>query len=374
MWPETAASAFIVLLLSTFLVQRLPMYLFFIVFGILFFGTMSNYYYLLPLLYLDRLEPNNWRENVRLVFLKIIPAWAIGFIVGYAVTQLIIYASTGHLMTIAEWRDPHYIHTADDLIHNIQRSLVFLERDIKSIFSNNWMILAYLFATLIAFRARKMDLIFTPIGIFFLMIIVHYVVVLPTGIGISPRTIIATWAGIFAIAFFVPSIRQWQMTLLAPIIVFFTFVLYQNNHANLRWYASITNAHFDNLLEASPRSPSSYKGVVLLATDSDIGKRNALISKQNNVHHDANIEYLDAIMKWAPSAREAGFKSIIRCDGSNGENDLFDQVTNANLICQEIANIHAKDKVMTDKGNSFFNTLGEHDGRLIISFDQNWTK
>ncbi|MCI0500304.1 MAG: hypothetical protein L0Y61_00975, partial [Epsilonproteobacteria bacterium] len=114
MWPATAACAFIVLLLSTFLVQRLPIYLFFIVFGILFFGTMSNFYYLLPLLYLDRLEPNDWGKNVRLFFLKIIPAWAVGFIVGYAVAQLIIYANTGHLMEIAQWRGPHYIHTVGD--------------------------------------------------------------------------------------------------------------------------------------------------------------------------------------------------------------------------------------------------------------------
>lgn len=374
MWPAVTAPAFIVLLLSIFFVRRLPIYIYYMLFGILFFGTMSNFYYLLPLLSLSLLTPNNLKENLRLTSLKIIPAWAFGFIVGYAITQFIIYINTGHLMEIATWRNPHYIHTIHDFIQNILRSLNFLERDIKSIFSNSWMISGYLVALFIASNARKIGLFFIPLSIFFLIIIIHYIVVLPVGITISPRTIFATWVGILAIGFFIPSIKEWQVFSLTPIIIIFSFILYQNNHTNLQWYGSITNTHFENLHKESPKSSVLYKGVVLLATDSDIKKRNTLILKQNNVHKDSNMADLDAFIRWAPSAREAGFKSIIRCDGPNGQNDFFDQTTNANLICQEVAKVYAKDKVVPERENAFFNVLGEHDDRLIISFNQSWGK
>ena len=81
MWPAVSVSAFLVLLLSIFFVQRLSIHLFYILFGILFFATMNNFYYLLPLLHLSLLTPKNSKENFRLFFFEIMPAWAIGFIV-----------------------------------------------------------------------------------------------------------------------------------------------------------------------------------------------------------------------------------------------------------------------------------------------------
>jgi len=213
-WPSTVAPIFLVLFLSIFLQKRLNIFLYYILFGILFFGTMSNYYYLLPLLYLSYFNDNDWKQNLKFVSFKLIPAWAIGFIIGYIITQLIIYLNFNHFMTLASWRGPHYIHSLHDLVENILRSINYLERDIKSIFINKWLVVLFIFSLIVATTDRKKDLLFIPLGIFSLVVLIHYITVLPVGIYISPRTIVATWVGILAMSFFVPSIKNWQIYLL----------------------------------------------------------------------------------------------------------------------------------------------------------------
>lgn len=52
-WALTSFSSFFVLALATLLAKRLPLFVYFIIFGILFNGCLSQFYFFLPLLYLD---------------------------------------------------------------------------------------------------------------------------------------------------------------------------------------------------------------------------------------------------------------------------------------------------------------------------------
>ena len=372
-WPATATPVFLVLLLSIFLQKRINIFFYFILFGILFFGTMSNYYYLLPLLYLSYLKNYDWKKNLKFVSFKLLPAWAIGFVVGYIVTQLIVYINFGHFITLARWRDPHYVYSILDLVENISRSINYLERDIKSIFFNRWLVFLFIFSFIVATIDRRKNLVFIPIALFSLIIVIHYIIVLPVGILIDPRTIVATWVGVLAISFFIPSIKNWQIYLLVPIIVFFTFKYYLNNHQNLQWYANVTNIHFNKLLSETPKSPAQYKGIILYASDADIKKRYKLISKINNtLMVGANMATQDTFYDWAPSAWEAGFKSVSNCDGEKGESALFHSVKDLDLICKEVSKIIIDHKKRLEKDITFYHIIGEYDGRLIISFNESW--
>ncbi|NOR79859.1 MAG: hypothetical protein GQ529_03355 [Methyloprofundus sp.] len=368
-WPATSTPAFLVLLLSVILQKRLNIFFYFVLFGILFFGTMSNYYYLLPLLYLSYLKNHNCKQNIKFVSFKLIPAWAIGFIAGYIVTQLIIYINFDHFMKIALWRGPHYIHSIHDLIENISRSINYLERDIKSIFLNSWLVLLFIFSLIVGIIDRRKYLVFIPIGLFYLIVVIHYFIVIPVGIYISPRTIVATWVGVLTIFFFVPSIKNWQIYLLTPIIVFISYRLYLDNHHNLQWYGNVTNTHFNKLLSESPKSPDKYKGVILYASYSDIKKRDALISKINNTPKGSNIEGQDGFMRWASNAWESGFKSVSNCSGEKGRNALWYSVKDLNIRCKEISTDR---KTVSKKDITFYHIIGEYDGILIISFNERW--
>lgn len=364
-WPATSAPSFLVLLFSTFSYKKLNIFIFFILFSILFFGTMSNYYYLLPLLFLSHFKNHTWQENLKYLFFKLIPAWAIGFIIGYATTQLIIYEMFGHLMKIAVWRIPNYIYSFSDFLENINRSVHALKAGIRSIFFNDWFIILFIFSIIVGTVKRKKYLVFIPLFLFISIILIHYIIVLPVGIFIASRTIVATWVGVFAIAFFIPNIKSWQIYLVVPIIVFFTSRLYLNNHHNLQWYENVTNVHYDKLKTESPKKPSEYKGVILYASDKDIQQRNQKISKIYNTPMGANIEGLGSFMRLAPAMWESGFKSVSMCNGNrNSVNDL-------NKICESVDKL-ISENTKNDKNNKFFNIHGEYDERLIIEFNKNW--
>ena len=363
-WPAVSTPAFLVLLLSIFLKRKLTIFIYFILFGILFFGTMSNYYYLLPLLYLSYLKDHDWKQNLKFVSFKLIPAWAIGFIVGYIATQLIVYINFDYFMKIANWRDPNYVHSIDHLVENISRSINYLERDIKSIFINGWVVLLFMFSLIVAMVNRRKDLVFIPIILFFLIIVIHYIIVLPVGIYIAPRTIVATWVGVLAISFFVPSVKNWQIYLLVPIIVFLTSRLYLDNHHNLQWYRNITNTHFNKLLSEAIKAPKQYKGVILYASDTEIKKRNKLISKINNTFKNSYIEKLGVFTFWAPAAKEAGFKSVSNCVTEKGRNSHWQAVEGLSKICKEVSKMAMDYKTMSKEDITFYHIIGEYDGRL----------
>ena len=196
-----------------------------------------------------------------------------------------------------------------------------------------------------------------------MIILIHYIIVIPVGIGISRRTIVATWVGVLAILFFIPSIKNWQIYLLAPIIVFVTSRLYLDNHDFMKRYGNRTNATFNKLLLEIPKSPAEYKGIILYASPIDIQKRNKLLAKKDKKFK----EDPKAFIWWANTPRKAGFKSVINCNGKKGLNEPWRSVKNLNKICKEVSIVVKNNQTISKKETTFYRIIGEFDGRLIIS-------
>jgi hypothetical protein len=371
LWPATSLLAFLLLASSVYTVKFLPGYKFYIIYGILFFGTLSNLYYLLPLASLGYYASNNTEINYKLIILKIIPMWALGFIAGYFTTQFIIFILSGHLMQISDWRQPHYIHSFQDLTQNFLHSFNTLVSDFHYIIPNELILAIFAFVLISALLVNKINLLIPIFIIFFSIIIVHYVIILPIGIVISPRTIIATWVGILSIVFIFTSVKNWQLLLLSPIVTFYTYYLYQTNQANLQWYKTITNTHYEELLNVSNDDAQSYNGVILVSTNHDISKINSAISKQYSLN-PSRIESLDAFMRWSPIAHATGFKTAILCNQTESKNDLLKKTITATDICKQlnISSLIKKEKV--DKENNIYIELGKYSNFLIITLNDNY--
>jgi hypothetical protein len=365
-WPAVIAPALFVLLLSIYVyTKNINIFIFFILFGILFFGTQSNFYYLLPLLFLGYLTRHDYKQNIRFIFLKLLPAWAIGFIIGYVVAQLIVYINFNHFIDVADWRNPQYINSLHDLSANTIQSILFLREHIKYIFVNNWFFLLLVLSVIIANVNRRKDLIFLPLIIFLLMIIIHYIIVMPIGIHISPRTVIATWVGIFAIMFFIPNIKKWQIYFLVPIIILFTYFMYKENHNNLQWYATITNTYYNAFFEELPRQPNQYKGVIFYINKADVRDMNEFIAKSDKVMKGNNIGSLDILLAVFPYAKEAGFKIVDHCDDER--NIKYDNTLD--YICK-LASEDKKKQHFSKHNSNIYNIIGEYDGVLVLSINK----
>ncbi|SFV55846.1 Membrane protein, GtrA family [hydrothermal vent metagenome] len=369
-WPATAIPAFLSLALSVLLYKRINIFVFFTLFGVIFFATMSNYYYMLPILFLTKFSNETSNENLKFLFLRLVPAWAIGFIVGYLVSQWYIYAHFGHLMQIISWRHPHYIHSFHDLMENIRSSILYFEEHISIIFSHKYSAAFAFFVILVALWKSMNKMVIYSSLIFIAILIVHYIVILPVGLRVDLRTIVSTWVGVLGVLFFIPSIGKVRVAILAPIILVIISKLYIGNHNNLKWFYTLTDTYYSELTRVTPFPPKMYDGIVFYVDNSDIKKRNSEIAVAYNLKRDAYFETIDIFRYWVPFALEAGFATTTYCDGKMGINDFYDHSFNPNRVCSEIDGALGDGKIdiLTKNSHNFFQVLGVYKNRLLVSF------
>jgi len=362
MWPAVIFPSFLLLLVAALVSSRMPTYGFYLVFGVLFLGTLSHLYYLLPLAHLTRFSSDaSLRQNLRQLFLNLLPAWALGFVAGYGVALLMVYIISGQVgLQIAEWRNPHYIHDIRDLLTNIMTSWRALTMHSESLFSSVLMVLAGVAAIAIG-AVNSCKNVYVPMVILALAIIIaQYVIVIPIGIMVSFRTAIATWLGFIALMFFIPAVSKRQYLLLLPLIVV-TMVSFNNvNHQTLKWYSFITNTYYEALLRSSPLPPKQYKGLLFLSTDAEVQSMNARLT--NHLHltlEKINMEYLGQANRWAPVAHEAGFKTVLLC---NAEQKFMD-------VCRTALSNFSSAATMDRQYTGLYRILGQQDGFLVVAIN-----
>jgi hypothetical protein len=113
-WPLTILPANLLLLSSVFVSKRLHYSIVFPLFSILFFGTLSQYIYFLPLLYINT-NTDSAQFKPTVYYIKILVYWIITFIAGFISVNIITYLKFGNFIKLDTWRRPHYAHNIIDL-------------------------------------------------------------------------------------------------------------------------------------------------------------------------------------------------------------------------------------------------------------------
>ncbi len=122
LWPATAFPAIAILIVAgTFVQKGLAPWLTYLVLGVLLFGTMQNYYFLAPLLFLRQLFPENcsgkvvWRTVARHI-----GWWVLGALVGtLAMSFALLFLAGNFGPEIGEWRQPHPVKDLATLLQNL---------------------------------------------------------------------------------------------------------------------------------------------------------------------------------------------------------------------------------------------------------------
>jgi len=355
LWPATVLPAFFILFMAALSAPVLAIYSFYIIFGILFFGTMSNMYYLLPLLHLGLLTNESTKENLNVFLTKVILPWALGFVAGYFVALAMVYFLSGQFgISIAEWRRPAYIENFSDLIRNLTTASGSLFRHISSFFSSTLVVAAVTIPLLMGL-ATSLRRYLWILAVSLSIIVVHYVIVLPYGIYISFRTVISVYVGIVLIACCQPFITKKHSVVTLASIVFILFSFNNTNRDALAWYANLTNTHYEELLRVTPLPPYLYKGVMFIGSKEDLTEINHKIHPYPDVK-GRDIAPLNFIERLYPIAREAGFRTVLMCDSMQSTE------------CKRKLNGGAElPPFQNDRVISFYDVVGEKNGLLVIS-------
>lgn len=319
MWPASTAPAIVVLFLSSLLFEKLPLYGFYALFGVLFFALSSNFYYLLPLLHVGLLRQNSANDNFRVLILKIIPAWATGFIVGYLVMLGIVYLYTAASLgagqfglEIAAWRNPNPLQSSEDLIQNITKSAGLLTAHLNAFFSSPVSTICFVLAVGMTILSKDRIAFLIPCLLFLAMILAHYVITIPIGINIDIRTAIATWVGLIAMAFFTPISNSKQRVFKMALMVTLTLIFFIENKKNLGDYADISNFYYQDFLSVLPADYEKYDGVIFLGDNHRVYQANLKILRSQKFSN-GKIVWLNTDTRWAPNAFKAGFDHVILC-------------------------------------------------------------
>lgn len=293
-WPIIALPSIFLLAVAAMVSNRMPQWLFFLVFGLLFNATYSNVYFLLPLLFLN--------EDSR-TMLRVLFYWLIGYVMGFVVAEFITWAVCGHFIKLAEWRKPHYIRSWADIEMNILSALRYALSHMRYM-GKECGLVVFLSIACFAWQYRNSKM--RGLMMFCVLALVAmscYAQSVPAGVLVSIRTVHGLFFSLLMLV--LVSCRNCRYLILFVVLIWGGRCLYMNAK-NLEWQNAVRSEFYAGITHLNV-SPVEVKGLVMLANDNDVQEavktieRSAQVSSYNL---KMNLEH------WAAATRYAGFKLL----------------------------------------------------------------
>ncbi|GGY78427.1 hypothetical protein GCM10011613_23850 [Cellvibrio zantedeschiae] len=302
-WPDTLLLAFIFLAAATFESKKIPDYIFFPVFACLFFGSFSAFYFLLPLLYLDRITPK--------YFLRLCIIWMLSFVFGYLITNLIVYAYTGDFIRIASWRNPHPIHHFSDIFTNIkQANTYFMSHMAKYLAISKVGVLVIAVIYIVA-SCRSINAFLTIIVSLFCALAI-YVSSIPVGIIVQERTTLTFWVAALFFGLVVKAYSQYYRFAGLLIILVLGFRMGEVSYTSIGSYANATHSLVNQIKLSVPYAEEEVDRVYIMVS---IPEAQAVFKKlEKNIEYKNHFsESVSAPLAWISAFKYLGYKNIVLC-------------------------------------------------------------
>jgi hypothetical protein len=317
LWPNTSLPAFVALLSAALCRRSLHPWLYFALFGTLFFGTMSHLYFLLPLLFWGLLPKGqkSYGQQMRTLISGLLAPWiagyVFGFVVAHAATTLI---GDGSGIVFADWRRPNPASDIGQFITNVQTSLAYLTRDLQIHAEQlSWLqilLMLALFTRQLVRNDSPMQFII-PL----LVILSLYASIIPYSVALSYRTSLTVWAGI-TFLFLVPrDIGAREKVAYSLLLASIVFTSSQFIQRDIHWYRTSTDFYRQELAAIVSQPAQRYKGIVLVAGREEMQRTEKLVNLHFELAPSSGIKTLGGPARWAPAARSLGFNTIRLCDG-----------------------------------------------------------
>lgn len=257
-WPTTLLPAFLLLWLAPWFSRRVPEFVFFLVYGLLLFGSFSSLYFLLPFLYLPGATIKSF---VRTLFL-----WMVCFVLGYLVSQAVVWKVTGEFITVAGWRHPNPVDNVATFIANLQASRTYVRSHalfMVNVFSF-WLLLLSLVWSLFGGSPLRRILVW---GAALVVFLAPYVTALPYGIVVSGRTAFIGMMALLLALFLHERTNLWYRASGALLLMSVGFSMSQMTSAYTQWYKGMTDAMVMNVRQSMPLPPDKTDKVYILIDD-----------------------------------------------------------------------------------------------------------
>jgi hypothetical protein len=242
--------------------------------GLLLFGSMQNFYFLLPMLFVGQIEKEQFPSRG---FLKLVWShtmyWVAGAVLGFLVALLAVYLLIGQVGIVpAEWRKTMPVHDLHDLGRNIGYSLGCLRQEAHNLVTlmtrRNHVYLAGL-AVLVVLRIKswrtelRRAIVLVAVGVSFFAFSV------PLAPVIETRSLVALSIALIVLTL-VPSdshrITRWISVIL---LIWAGWNMSIDAHAFMAEQKEQNEFVLNKVENVLPHDPSSYTAIALFgSTDS----------------------------------------------------------------------------------------------------------
>lgn len=293
-WPIIALPPMFLLAVAALLYKKMPIWMFFLAFGLLFNATYSNVYFLLPLLFLNA----DSRSLLRVLFF-----WLVGYMIGFAVAELVTWVVCGHFIELAEFRQPNYISGWSDFEMNLMKACAFVSDHVRYMGKCCGLIV---FLSIACFVWLNRNVKMRGLVIVCVLGVVAtscYAQSVPAGVTVSLRTAHCLYFSL--LMFLVVSFRKSRVLLLIVALIWGGRCLYMNAN-NLYWQNTV-RSELNMGIARLGVSPVEVKGLIMLSNDNDVQEAVKTIERAAQVtsyNLKTNLDH------WAAAPRYAGFKSL----------------------------------------------------------------
>ncbi len=307
-WPETILFGFLFLAFSPHIQTKLPVHYFFLLMAVIFFGTYSPFYFLMPLLFLNELN--------RKQFGMLLGYWIGSFLLAYLITNLIVLAATGDTIQIASWRHPNYVTDISSLYHNLQQAwqTVNIHTDkIGSFIKPTAIALLASISLFIAIRQKRVfAFLITTFSVFAI-----YVSAVPIGIYVQERTTLATLIALMAV-FFLSNFTS-RKTLLAMMSLMCILAIRMASVGNegINWFKAHNDVLVRQFTMALDYSPEEIGRVYIAASLEESATLFAKIETNLDRENTFSEGFYEPSY-WVPALRSLGFRQFRPCPDMQG--------------------------------------------------------
>ena len=294
-WPIIAMPAFLILALAALTAHRMPMLLYFCLYGALFNASYSNIYFLLPLLFLHE-ESNSLG--------KMLLFWIVGYLAGFIVAEVATLFICGHFIELAQWRKPDYIASWQDVTVNVAESLRYFSTHLRYM-GKAGILLVGGAALVFVYQFRKEKIR----GAFILVVLTlvgvsAYAQSMSAGLFVSLRTVHCLY---FALLMgIIVSFHRHKSWLMLALLIW-GGRCFSMNAMNMEWQNTLRNCLYSGIAQIE-MAPGGVEGVLMLSSDEDVASACDIIKRRLSVDCFAWGSYnLD---HWSATAKHAGFKTI----------------------------------------------------------------
>ncbi len=314
MWPVTTLPAFLFLGITPLIYNRMTKWTFFTLSAIVFFATFSNYYFIIPILFLgeilEKAEDGQLKNSFIYTFKEIVLPWLVCFLIGYLVANLITSGITGSFIELADWRQPHKVDSFSQLIANIREIFEFIIRDLLIIKDSLGfvIIIPVIALTIMSFNARR----YTYVLICVLVAASVYGSTILDGIYISHRTVVPIVMGLIFL-FLIPKYKFSKGYITNFILTFCVAIAFtSSSYERIAWFRNVSNFYYEELEKGDwDIDPSKYNGVIILIDDSEIDYFTKQVEAETGLKQPEGIEGLPTVPRTiVPALCEMGFSDF----------------------------------------------------------------